>query len=131
MVLGAPRPKPRQLPAIQHFVLRNDSQVVTVRVEEIDVIHGGAGRLRIIQGPTVYFAHGRLSDVAPRLDQRFVRISRSAMVNAASVRRYATEGNEEIVLYLRSNRRVVVTRSYARGAVRALKDLLPGLESLS
>jgi DNA-binding LytR/AlgR family response regulator len=128
VLLGTRRAKPRRLPAIRQFVLRNASGEVTVPVEDIDLIHGGAGRLRLVQGPTVYFAHGRLSDVSPRLDQRFIRISRSALVNVASVRRCATEGNDEIVLYLRGNRRAVVTRRYAKGALHALRELLPGGE---
>ena len=125
VLLGARRAKPRRLPAIRHFVLKNASGEFTVPVDEVDLIHGGAGRLRIVKGPTVYFAHGRLSDVSPRLDQRFIRISRSALVNAAAVRRCATDESDEIVLYLRGNRRAVVTPRYAKSALHALRELLP------
>src|SRR5688572_28177294 len=120
VLLGARRAKPRRLPAIEHFVLRNASRVVTVPVEEIDLIHGGAGRLRIVQGPTVYVAHGRLSDVVPGLDQRFIRVSRSTVVNAARVYRYAINASDEIVLFLRGERRATVTRRYADAVRRAL-----------
>ena len=128
VLLGARRGKPRRLPAIEHFVLRNASQAVTVPVGEVDLIHGEAGRLRIVQGATVYLAHGRLSDVVAGLGQRFIRVGRSTVVNAASVYRCATNAGDEMVLYLRGDRRAVVTRRYADAVRRALTELLPGLE---
>lgn len=128
VMLGTRRGKPRRLPAIVQFVLKNASGAVTVPVEDIDIIHGGAGRLRIVQEGRVHLAHGRLSDVAPRLDQRFMRISRSALVNTARVCRCVTDGNDEMVLYLRGNRRAVVTRAYAKSVRSALRELLPGGE---
>ena len=128
MLLGARRAKPRRLPAIEHFVLRNASQVVTVPVGEVDLIHGGTGRLRIVQGATVYVAHGRLSDVVSGLDQRFIRIGRSTVVNSARVYRFASNGGDEIVLYLRGNRRAHVTPRYANAVRRALSEQLPLVE---
>ena len=128
VLLGARRAKPRRLPAIEHFVLRNASQAVTVPVNQIDLIHGGAGRLRIVQGSTVYVAHGRLSDLVPGLDQRFIRIGRSTVINSESVYRCATNGTDDIVLYLRGNRRALVSRRYAEAVRRALSELLPRLE---
>ena len=129
VLLGTRRGKPRRLPAIMQLVLRNDAREVTVPVGEIDTIHGGAGRLRIVQGATVFLAHGRLSDVAPRLDQRFIRTSRSTLINAASVCRCVTDEGDEIALYLRGNRRVLVTRRYAKSVLRALSELLPAAGS--
>ena len=128
MLLGTRRAKPRRLPAIERFVLRNASQTVAVPVEEVDLIHGGAGRLRIVHGSTEYVAHGRLSDVVMGLDQRFIRIGRSTVINAASVCRCATNASNEIVLYLRNNRRALVTRRYVGTVRRALRELLPVVE---
>jgi DNA-binding LytR/AlgR family response regulator len=129
VVLGTRRAKPRRLPPIAHFVLKKGSQSVTVPVDNIDLIHGGGGRLRIVQGATIYLAHGRLSDVERGLDQRFIRTSRSTVINVASVCRCAADEGDEIALYLRGNRRVLVTRRYAKAVRRALNDMLPAASS--
>jgi two-component system LytT family response regulator len=113
---ASPRPRPRSVP------VREGDRIVLVRIDEIDWVEAAGNHLH------VYAAHGRrrivtratLQGFAELLnDPRFLRVHRSAVVNADAVVEVESAGRGMYVLSLRGGGRVETSYHY-RSAVSAL-----------
>lgn len=69
------------------FLIRNRDHVHLLRVEDIDWVQADGNYTSIRAGKSEYLVRRGIGEMEARLDRRFLRISRSAIVNLARIER--------------------------------------------
>jgi two-component system LytT family response regulator len=113
---GTPRPRPRSVP------IREGDRTILVRIDEIDWVEAAGNYLHVHagQGRRTIVTRATLQGFAESLaDPRFLRVHRSAVVNADAVLEIESAGRGMYVLSLRGGGKVETSYHY-RGAVGAL-----------
>jgi two-component system, LytTR family, response regulator len=112
-------------PHVERLVVRDGGRVSFLRVEEIDWIESEGNYLKLHVGADAHVVRGTLKSSAARLDpERFVRVSRSAIVNLDRVREIHPWACGELVVVLRGGTQIPTSGEHGR---RLRERLRPGL----
>ena len=104
---------------LTRFVVRGGGRLVFVPVGSVDWIEAAGNYVRLHQGGQQHLLRQTLTGVARRLGDRFVRIRRTALVNAVAITALEPYGKGSYVVHLRDGTRLVSSR-YAGRALRVL-----------
>jgi two-component system, LytTR family, response regulator len=104
---------------LERFVVRGGGRLLFVPVESVDWIEAAGNYVRLHQGGQEHLLRRTLSGLARRLGDRFVRIRRTALVNARSITALEPYGKGSYVVHLRGGTRLVSSR-YAGRTLRVL-----------
>ena len=108
-----------QAQPLERFVVRAGGRLVFVPVDSVDWIEAAGNYVRLHQGSREHLLRRTLASLAQRLGERFVRIRRTALVNAQAITALEPYGKGSYVVYLRDGTRLVSSR-YAGRALRTL-----------
>ncbi|HET6798883.1 MAG TPA: response regulator [Gemmatimonadales bacterium] len=109
----------RESVPLERFVVRGGGRLVFVPVESVDWIEAAGNYVRLHQGDKEHLLRRTMAGLAARLGERFVRIRRTALVNARAISALEPYGKGSYVVYLRDGRRLISSR-YAGRAIRRL-----------
>jgi two-component system LytT family response regulator len=104
---------------LERFVVRGGGRLVFLPVESVDWIEAAGNYVRLHQGGQEHLLRRTLSGLARRLGHRFVRIRRTALVNARAIAALEPYGKGRYVVHLRGGTRLVSSR-YAGRTLRVL-----------
>jgi two-component system, LytTR family, response regulator len=107
---------------LERFVVRGGGRLVFVPVESVDWIEAAGNYVRLHQGGQEHLLRRALTSLARRLGDRYVRIRRTALVNARAIIALEPYGKGSYVVHLRDGTRLVSSRY----AGRALRELIAG-----
>jgi two-component system, LytTR family, response regulator len=106
---------------LERFVVRDGGRLVFVPVEAVDWIEAAGNYVRLHHGGREHLLRRTLSGLARRLGERFVRIRRTALVNAGAISALEPYGKGSYSVHLRDGTRLLSSR-YAGRALRVLMD---------
>lgn len=106
---------------LERFVVREGGRLVFVPVEAVDWIEAAGNYVRLHQGGREHLLRRTLAGLARRLGDRFVRIRRTALVNASAISALEPYGKGSYVVHLRDGTRLQSSR-YAGRALRVLME---------
>jgi two-component system LytT family response regulator len=104
---------------LERFVVREGGRLVFVPVESVDWIEAAGNYVRLHQGGREHLLRRTLTALNQRLRGRFVRIRRTALVNAGAITALEPYGKGSYVVHLRDGARLISSR-YAGRALRVL-----------
>jgi two-component system LytT family response regulator len=104
---------------LERFVVRGGGRLVFVPVDSVDWIEAAGNYVRLHRGSQEHLLRRTLGGLAQRLGERFVRIRRTALVNATAITALEPYGKGSYVVHLRDGTRLVSSR-YAGRALRTL-----------
>ena len=104
---------------IERFVVRGGGRLLFVTVDSVDWIEAAGNYVRLHQGNQEHLLRRTLSGLAQRLGNRFVRIRRTALVNASAISALEPYAKGSYIVHLRDGSRLFSSR-YAGRALRAL-----------
>lgn len=103
------------------LTVRSSGSVFFIKVESIDWIEASRNYVKIHCGQEVYTMRETMGRMEARLDpERFLRIHRSTVVNIDRIRKIEPGIGTESIVVLDNGERLMVSRAYRRGKVRAL-----------
>jgi two-component system LytT family response regulator len=110
-----------QLPRamVDQIPLACDGRVVFVRPRDIDRIEADDDHVRVVVGKASYVTRETMSRIESRLPPGFIRVHRSAIVNASRIREVQPWTKGDYVLILQDGTRVTTGKTY-RERIRAL-----------
>jgi len=104
---GAPRRYPKRL------AIKSDGRVTLLDVREVDRVEAAGNYVEIVAGGKKHLMRETMANLEARLDpERFVRVSRSSIVNADRVRELLPMFNGDVVVVLRDGTEVPAGRKY-------------------
>jgi two-component system LytT family response regulator len=106
---------------LERFVVRSGGRLEFVPVESVDWIEAAGNYVRLHQGGKEHLLRRTLTGLAERLGERFVRIRRTALVNARAIKALEPYGKGSYIVHLREGTRLVSSR-YAGRSLRALLE---------
>jgi len=112
-----PEMRPRE-PVRDRLVVRSSGRVYFVRITDIDWCEAAGNYVSLHVGSQSHLTRETMSRLESQLDQRFVRIHRSTIVNVDRVQELRSSFNGEHVLLLRDGTRLTLSRGY-RDALQA------------
>jgi two-component system, LytTR family, response regulator len=104
---------------LQRFVVRGGGRLMFVPADSVEWIEAAGNYVRLHQAGKQHLLRRTLSGLTERLGERFVRIRRTALVNAAAIVALEAYGKGSYIVHLRDGTRLVSSR-YAGRALRAL-----------
>jgi two-component system LytT family response regulator len=112
-------------PWLERLVVRDGGRVSFIKVDEIDWIESEGNYLRLHVGPDAHLVRGTIKGSAERLDpERFVRTSRSTIVNLDRVREIHPWSRGELVVVLRDGTQLPTSGEHGRRLRERLKPRL-------
>jgi two-component system LytT family response regulator len=100
-------------PAVDRIALRDGRRVLLLPPDEIECVEAEQNYVRLHAGPKSHLIHETLKGIEQRLPPRkFVRVSRSALVNLERVRELQGMSHGDALVVLHGGRQIVATRSY-------------------
>jgi two-component system, LytTR family, response regulator len=105
-------------PVRDRLVVRSSGRVYFVRIADIDWCEAAGNYVALHVGQQSHLTRETMSRLESQLDQRFVRIHRSTIVNVDRVQELRSSFNGEHVLLLRDGTRLTLSRGY-RDALQA------------
>lgn len=104
----------------KRLAIRGDGRVILVDVDEVDRLEAAGNYVEVHSGARHHLVRETMASLEARLDPaRFVRVSRSSIVNADRVRELQPMFNGDFVVVLRDGTKVAGSRRY-----RAAFDML-------
>jgi two-component system LytT family response regulator len=104
----------------KRLAIKGDGRVILVDVDEVDRLEAAGNYVEVHSGARHHLLRETMASLEARLDPaRFVRVSRSSIVNAARVRELQPMFNGDFVVVLRDGTKVAGSRRY-----RAAFDML-------
>jgi len=104
----------------KRLAIKGDGRVILVDVDEVDRLEAAGNYVEVHSGARRHLVRETMASLEARLDPaRFVRVSRSSIVNAARVRELQPMFNGDFVVVLRDGTKVAGSRRY-----RAAFDML-------
>lgn len=101
------------------IVVRSAGRMLLIKSDEIDWIQSEGNYVRLHTGNTSYLHRETMNNMQARLDERFLRIHRTAMVNVERIRAIRPHASGDCVVVLRDGKELPVSRGY-REALRRL-----------
>jgi two-component system LytT family response regulator len=109
---------------VGRLIVREVGQIIIIATRDIDWIEGADYYARLHVGGKAHLLRETLASLEQRLDQRrFMRISRSTIVNLTRVRAVETHLRGEGIVLLANNERLKVTRQRREELERRLDGL--------
>jgi two-component system LytT family response regulator len=108
-------------PLLARFVVRGGGKLVFLPVESVEWIESAGNYVRLHQGGKDHLLRRTLAGLAQRLGERFIRIRRTALVNAGAITALEPYGKGSYLVHLRDGTRLVSSR-YAGRLIRKLLD---------
>jgi two-component system LytT family response regulator len=106
------------------MVVREGGRMVFLKPDEIDWIEADGNYLRLRVGPKSYLLRETMNSAEARLaDKKFLRISRSALVNLERIKEWQPLFHGDSVLVLKDGTRLTVTRVYREKLERLVAQL--------
>lgn len=106
--LGRPAPD-----YAKRLAIKGDGRVILVDVDEVDRFEAAGNYVEVHSGPRHHLVRETMASLEARLDPtRFVRVSRSSIVNAARARELQPMFNGDFVVVLRDGTKVAGSRRY-------------------
>jgi two-component system, LytTR family, response regulator len=106
---------------LERFVVREGGRLVFVPVDVVDWIEAAGNYVRLHQGGKEHLLRRTLTGLARRLGDRFVRIRRTALVNAGAITALERYGKGSYLVHLRDGTRLLSSR-YVGRALRMLME---------
>ena len=107
--------------------IRSAGRIVFLDVEEIDWIEAAANYVRVHAGKDFHLMRESIGQMAEKLDSsRFVRVHRSAIVNAAKIRELQSCNGGEYLAVLRNGKSVPCSRGYRNLIEKIISQGVPG-----
>lgn len=104
----------------KRLAIKGDGRVILVDVDEVDRLEAAGNYVEVHSGARHHLVRETMASLEARLDPaRFVRVSRSSIVNADRVRELQPMFNGDFVVVLRDGTKVAGSRRY-----RAAFDML-------
>lgn len=104
----------------KRLAIKGDGRVILVDVDEVDRLEAAGNYVEVHSGARHHLVRETMASLEARLDPaRFVRVSRSSIVNATRVRELQPMFNGDFVVMLRDGTKVAGSRRY-----RAALDML-------
>jgi two-component system, LytTR family, response regulator len=104
----------RSAPEHGRFLVRSGGRVVFLAYEEVEWIEAAANYVRLHAGKISYTLRASIGSVASRLPKnQFVRIHRSTVVNARSIKELQPCNSGEFIVVLRNGKELSCSRGYA------------------
>ena len=104
----------------KRLAIKGDGRVMLVDVDEVDRLEAAGNYVEVHSGARHHLVRETMASLEARLDpSRFVRVSRSSIVNATRVRELQPMFNGDFVVVLRDGTKVAGSRRY-----RAAFDML-------
>jgi two-component system LytT family response regulator len=104
----------------KRLAIKGDGRVILVDVDEVDRLEAAGNYVEVHSGARHHLVRETMASLEARLDPaRFVRVSRSSLVNADRVRELQPMFNGDFVVVLRDGTKVAGSRRY-----RAAFDML-------
>src|SRR4029077_8342684 len=102
------------------LVIKAKGRVIFLDLDEIDWVEAAANYVRLNVGKESYLFRETISGVSERLDpEHFIRIHRSAIVNARKIKELIPVNSGEYVVVLKSGKELSCSRGY-RSALQHL-----------
>jgi len=97
----------------KRLAIKGDGRVILVDVDEVDRLEAAGNYVEVHSGARHHLVRETMASLEARLDPaRFVRVSRSSIVNAARVRELQPMFNGDFVVMLRDGTKVAGSRRY-------------------
>jgi two-component system, LytTR family, response regulator len=97
----------------RRLAIKGDGRVILVDVDEVDRLEAAGNYVEVYSGARRHLVRETMASLEARLDPaRFVRVSRSSIVNAARVRELQPMFNGDYVVVLRDGTKVAGSRRY-------------------
>jgi two-component system, LytTR family, response regulator len=107
-------------PHAKRLAIKGDGRVILVDVDEVDRLEAAGNYVEVHSGARRHLLRETMASLEARLDPaRFVRVSRSSIVNATRVRELQPMFNGDFVVVLRDGTKVAGSRRY-RAALEML-----------
>jgi two-component system LytT family response regulator len=111
----------------ERLAIRSAGRIVFLDVEEIDWIEAAANYVRVHAGKDFHLMRESIGQMAEKLDSsRFVRVHRSAIVNAAKIRELQSCNGGEYLAVLRNGKSVPCSRGYRNLIEKIISQGVPG-----
>jgi two-component system LytT family response regulator len=108
---------------MQRFVVKLDSRVFAIPVEQVDWIESAANYVRLHVGSSTHLVRATMSSVETSLDPRqFLRVHRNAIVNLSRVQEYNMPARGSMSVLLRDGSRIPLSRGYQPSVRRMLQE---------
>ena len=101
------RPRP---PAPPRLILKVRGDLTFLHLQEIDWIEADGNYVRVHAGAEIFVARETVKNIMQRLDGRFLRVHRSAIVNTDQIRQILSEPSGQVSIVLRNGTRILAGR---------------------
>ena len=103
----------------ERLAVKSDGRIIFLRFAEIDMVEAADNYVKVCSGKETYLLRETLGSVEEKLPtDRFVRISRSAIVNMESVKELHPMFHGEYAVALKNGARPTLTRNYREQLVQ-------------
>lgn len=99
-------------PAPDRLLVREGTKLSVVRTDAVDWAEAAGDYVALHVGPRTHLLRETLAGLAERLDRRFVRVHRSAMVNVERVRDVRLTASGDARVFLRDGTEIRASRRY-------------------
>jgi two-component system LytT family response regulator len=107
---------------LARLTIKTDDRVVVIKTADIDSIESAGNYVAVNAGKDSHILRETLNGLEKQLDpEKFLRVSRSAIVNLDRVKELQPMFKGEHVIVLQTGRRLTMTRGLLREVERALK----------
>lgn len=116
--------RPAALPAryLTRITVKNDARVIVVKTVDIDSIESAGNYVAVNVGKESHILRETLNALETQLDpEKFLRISRGAIVNLDRVRELQPMFKGEHIVVLKNGKQLTMTRGMLRDVEQALK----------
>jgi two-component system LytT family response regulator len=104
------------------LIIKAKGRVVFLNLDEIDWVEAAANYVRLNVGKESYLFRETISGVSERLDpEHFIRIHRSAIVNARKIKELIPVNSGEYVVVLKSGKELSCSRGYRSALQRMIE----------
>ena len=105
----------------QRFAIRLGGRILVVKPDEIDWIQGAGNYSELHVGSAVHLLRGTLAELEEQLSPtKFIRISRSLIVNVDRIREIRAKSHGDYVVVLRDGKNLSATRNHRETLLRWL-----------
>lgn len=104
----------------EKLIVEKDEMIYLLKEEEIYSFFSQNGRVYVKTKEDVFISKERLYEVEERLEGKFIRISKSVLVNKNYIRSLEMEFNGKMILYMDNGEVEYTSRSYLKKIKQSL-----------
>ena len=107
---------------LKKMLVKSNGRLIIVRTDEIDWIEAWGDYVRLHCKGKSHIIHRKIGEIETRLDpQRFLRIGRSAIINADRIKEMGSMNHGDYLITLHDNTQLNLSRNY-RNCLSAMFD---------